>query len=93
MQAKQFLGTADIAAYLGISRRTANDLMNLFAVRKQTVTCTETSRRSKLVPINTFVNYLCEQDHYSFSERRNELSEFLKEQQGGRHKRLIAKEA
>lgn len=79
---KLFLSTADIAAVTGICQRSAQDMMCAFSARGQTVKSGK-SNRGRLVSINHFVRYLCEQDGEDPAERKRDIIELLKEINGG----------
>lgn len=90
---KLFLSTADIAAVTGICQRSAQDMMCAFSARGQTVKSGK-SNRGRLVSINHFVRYLCEQDGEDPAERKRDIIELLKEINGGeRVKKADAKPA
>lgn len=76
---KIFLTSADIAAATGISIRQAQYTLNMFEQRGQVVR----NGRVKMVDINIFSRYLCEQDGTDPKQRKHDIQEFLREQRTG----------
>ena len=74
---KIFLNTADIALITGISLRSAQNMLKMFEMQGRTVRSGNTSR-GRLVGINHFVNYLCEQDGEDPAQRKRDIMECLK---------------
>lgn len=79
---KLFLSSADIAAITGVCQKSAQNMLAMFAMRGQTVKSGR-SNRGRLVGINTFVNYLCEQDGEDPAQRKRDVMELLREINGG----------
>ena len=77
--AKIFLTSADISAVMGISIRQAQYTLNMFEQRGQVVR----NGRVKMVDINIFSRYLCEQDGADPKQRKHDIQEFLREQRTG----------
>ena len=71
--------SADIAAATGISIRQAQYTLNMFEQRGQVVR----NGRVKMVDINIFSRYLCEQDGADPKQRKHDIQEFLREQRTG----------
>lgn len=85
-----FLDSADIVAVLGCSRRTAQNMINMFEQRGQTVR-RGTSTRNQMVSIKHFADYLAAQDGENPIQRRNEIKECLKENALGHTRKDIKK--
>ena len=79
---KLFLSSTDIAAVTGVCQKTAQNMLAMFAMRGQTVKSGR-SNRGRLVGINIFVNYLCEQDGEDPKQRKKDVMELLREINGG----------
>ena len=88
---KIFLNSADIAAIMGISPRSARYMLAMFEDQGRTVK-SGTSSRGRLVSVNIFVKWLCEQDGDDPVQRRREVMECLKEIGGDRSTRRTAKQ-
>ena len=58
---KIFLTSSDIAEVTGMSVRSAQNLLYMFARKGQVIRCGD-SNRGRMVDINIFVEYLCQQD-------------------------------
>ena len=72
---KIFLGSDDIALLMGISRREAQYMLNMFEQRGQTIK----NGRVKLVSISIFSRYLAEQDGQDPINHKNDIKDFLRE--------------
>ncbi len=81
--AKLFLTSSDIADVTGMSIRSAQNMLYMFAQKGQVVRCGD-SNRGRMVDINIFVRYLCDQDGADPKERKKDIMECLKEN-GSRH--------
>lgn len=57
-------------------------MMSAFSARGQTVKSGK-SNRGRLVSLNHFVNYLCEQDGEDPAQRKRDIIELLRETNGG----------
>lgn len=75
---KIFLTSNDIADITGMSVRSAQNMLCMFARSGQVVRCGD-SNRGRMVDINIFVRYLCEQDGADPKERKKDILECLKE--------------
>ena len=75
---KIFLKCSDIANVTGMSIRSAQNLMFMFA-RKGQVVRSGDSNRGRMVDINVFVQYLCEQDGADPVQRKRDIKDCLKE--------------
>lgn len=79
---KLFLSSADIVAITGVCQKTAQNMLAMFAMRGQTVKSGR-SNRGRLVGINIFVDYLCQQDGEDPKQRKKDIMELLREINGG----------
>ena len=75
---KIFLTSSDIANVTGMSVRSAQNLLYMFARKGQVVRCGE-SNRGRMVDINIFVSYLCEQDGADPEQRKKDIKDCLRE--------------
>ena len=75
---KIFLTSSDIASVTGMSVRSAQNLLYMFARKGQVVRCGE-SNRGRMVDINIFVSYLCEQDGADPEQRKKAIKDCLRE--------------
>ncbi len=75
---KLFLTSNDIADVTGMSVRSAQNMLCMFARKGQVVRCGD-SNRGRMVDINIFVAYLCEQDGADPDQRKKEIKECLRE--------------
>ncbi len=80
---KLFLTSFDIAGVTGMSIRSAQNMLCMFADQGKVVRCGD-SNRGRMVDINIFVRYLCEQDGADPLERKKDIMNCLKEF-GSRH--------
>ena len=80
---KIFLTSGDIADVTGMSIRSAQNLLNMFAGRGQVVRCGD-SNRGRMVDVNIFVKYLCDQDGADPVSRKHDIMECLREN-GSKH--------
>jgi hypothetical protein len=80
---KLFLTSNDIADVTGMSVRSAQNMLCMFADKGQVVRCGD-SNRGRMVDINIFVKYLCDQDGADPKERKKDILECLREI-GSRH--------
>lgn len=87
-----FLNSAEIAAVMGFSLRSAQNMIAMFAMRGQTVKSGKSSR-GQLVSVTAFVRYLCEQDGEDPAQRKREVMDCLKEIRGGHTRKDIRKGA
>ncbi len=76
--AKIFLTSNDIANVTGMSLRSAQNLLCMFADKGQVVRCGD-SNRGRMVDVNIFVQYLCKQDGVDPVLRKHDILECLKE--------------
>ena len=83
--AKLFLSSADIAGITGMSLRSAQYMLNAFDKRGQAVRVQGKSR-NKLVDIDLFTQYLCDQDGQDPKIRKRGILDYLHET-GSRHTR------
>lgn len=72
---KIFLSSEDIAQLMGISRREAQYMLNMFERRGQAVK----NGRVKLVSVSVFSRYLAEQDGQDPINHKNDIKDFLRE--------------
>lgn len=82
---KIFLNSSDIAAVTGMSLRSAQNMLSMFAMKGQIFRCGKSSR-GQMVDINIFVRHLCEQDGADPKERKREITDCLREIGGGSRK-------
>ncbi|MBR6982075.1 MAG: hypothetical protein IKH75_00855 [Ruminococcus sp.] len=75
---KLFLTSNDIAAVTGMSVRSAQNMLCMFARKGQVVRCGD-SNRGRMVDINILVSYLCEQDGADPEQRKKDIKECLRE--------------
>ena len=75
---KIFLTSSDIAKITGMSIRSAQNMLCMFARNGQVVRCGE-SNRGRMVDVNIFVRYLCEQDEADQKERKKDIMDCLRE--------------
>lgn len=75
---KLFLTSSDISDVTGMSIRSAQNMLCMFARNGQVVRSGD-SNRGRMVDINIFVRYLCEQDGADPKERKRDIIECLKE--------------
>lgn len=75
---KIFLTSGDIAEVTGMSVRSAQNILCMFARKGQVVRCAD-SNRGRMVDINIFVRYLCDQDGADPKERKRDIQCCLKE--------------
>lgn len=82
---KIYLNSEDIASIMGISPRSARNMISMFEMKGQTVKSGKSSR-GRLVSVNIFVKWLCEQDGDDPVQRRREIMDCLKAIGGGTKK-------
>lgn len=75
---KLFLTSTDIAGITGMSLRSAQELLKAFDKRGQTIHYSHASR-SKMVDVDLFTQYLCDQDGQDPKVRKRNILEYLKE--------------
>lgn len=75
---KLFLTSTDISGITGMSLRSAQCLLNAFDKRGQTIRYSHASR-SKMVDVDLFTQYLCDQDGQDPKVRKRTILEYLKE--------------
>ena len=73
-----FLTSKDIATVTGMSIRSAQNMLYMFAHQGQVVRRGD-SNRGCMVDINIFVRYLCKQDGADPVERKNDIMNCLRE--------------
>lgn len=83
--AKMFLTSNDIADVTGMSLRSAQNMLCMFAQRGQVIRCGD-SNRGRMVDINIFVRYLSEQDGVDPKIRKKDITDFLREN-GRKHRK------
>lgn len=82
---KLFLTSADISGITGMSKRSAQYVLNALDRKGMTVHY-QHGTRSKLVDVDLFTAYLCEQDGQDPAVRKKGIMEYLREA-GSRHTR------
>ena len=82
--AKIFLTSNDIANVTGMSLRSAQNLLCMFADKGQVVRCGD-SNRGRMVDVNIFVQYLCKQDGADPAVRKKDVLNCLKENRTERY--------
>ena len=87
---KLFLTSSDISEVTGMSIRSAQNLLYMFARKGQVVRCGD-SNRGRMVDVNIFVRYLCEQDGADPKIRKQDILDCLREL-GSHHTRNHVRE-
>lgn len=89
---KIYMNSADIAAVMGISTRSARNMLAMFDMQGKTVKSGQSSR-GRLVSISIFVQYLCDQDGADPVQCKRDIIDCLREIGGGTKKGDIRKKA
>lgn len=84
---KLYLSSHDIATITGVSIRSAQNMLFMFSKRGQVIR-SGVSDRGRLVSVDTFARFLCEQDGGDPYQRKRDIMEFLKEYGGGKRKKV-----